>query len=293
LDDEELTMLGLKPQLGVQCVSKPRGSNNQAAELGVNSFVDQAPRDDVAALEQVSSDVHAAGDDVTSPGALFDWQSARINVAAQASCSGMNARPATLSASPAHHGIGDIDSPRPTVFQKEEEKGKEEEEAENVHLPEVEEEVRSMSKKRKKVSSSMIPPQTDSVLMGSASVGEVVQFCLGCNIKRPSRNAERWDGHATCKCCYPLIRYKTLACGDDELRILSLERRACELVVEACDLLDKPRMLQLHGKWRQTLRDNRSCGIAEAMATGVALVRLLDAILVASNDRLASTKRTV
>ena len=62
----------------------------------VNSFVDQAPRDDVAALEQVSSDVHAAGDDVTAPGALFDGQSAGSNVAAHASTSGMSSGPATL-----------------------------------------------------------------------------------------------------------------------------------------------------------------------------------------------------
>jgi hypothetical protein len=80
LGDEELTMLGLKPPLEVQYVSKPRGSNNQAGELGGNKFVDLAPRDDVAALEQVSSDGHAAADDVTAPGALFDGQSARLPV---------------------------------------------------------------------------------------------------------------------------------------------------------------------------------------------------------------------
>jgi hypothetical protein len=97
LDDEELTMLGLKHSLEVQYVSKPRGSNNQTAELGGNSFVDQAPCDDVAALEQVSSDGHAAGDDVTAPGALFDGQSARSNVATPASCSGMNSWPASCS----------------------------------------------------------------------------------------------------------------------------------------------------------------------------------------------------
>jgi hypothetical protein len=150
-----------------------------------------------------------------------------------------------------------------------------------------------MSKKSKKASSSMIPPQLDSVQMGSTSVREVVHFCRGCNIKRPSWRAQRWDGHATCKFCYSLIRYRLFACGDDELRILSLERRGCELVVEACDLLDVPRLLQLNGKKRQTLRADRSCNIGKAMATSFALMRLLDAILVASNDRLASTKHAV
>jgi hypothetical protein len=63
--------------------------------------------------------------------------------------------------------------------------------------------------------------------------------------------------------------------------------------VEACDLLDVPRLLQLNGKKRQTLRADRSCNIGEAMATSFALMRLLGAILVASNDRLASTKNAV